>query len=296
MIPKKIFFFWGNEKMSWMRYMTLYSFVKFNPEWKVSLYRCEPNEHNTKPWRESNQQDFFVFDGEDYYDRVNDLNIDVIDWDLDKDSLKKISPSQKSNFFKWKMLSERGGIYSDTDILYLRPIDEYYKKIKDCNVAICYRHNPYFSIGLLASSMYNRFFRDVYHNTRQTFNSIVYQNAGAVSLYCWLFSLVGVKVDPINDMDRFWNKVFSTNFWEILEKHYPEMCFYNNDMSLVYHWNSSDIHKIFYERETQISNSCIGIHWYAGDPISQKFNCLLTERNHKAFDNTFTYFANEVLK
>ena len=43
-IPKRIFFYWGGSDMSWMRYMTLYSFRKMNPDWEVILYVSDNNQ------------------------------------------------------------------------------------------------------------------------------------------------------------------------------------------------------------------------------------------------------------
>ena len=38
----------------------------------------------------------------------------------------------------------------------------------------------------------------------------------------------------------------------------------------------------------QIKDTGIGIHWYGGDPLSQKYNNLLTHKNWKDFDCTIT--------
>ena len=32
-----MYFYWGGSAMSWMRYMTLYSFRKMNPDWEMVL-------------------------------------------------------------------------------------------------------------------------------------------------------------------------------------------------------------------------------------------------------------------
>src|SRR3989337_368888 len=118
MIPKKIYFFWGNAIMSWMRYMTLKSFRQMNPSWEMILYISQHNVMN-KVWKMDNYQDFFCFKGENYIGKIKDLKIDIRQFKENKD----MTPSHASNFFKWKILSTDGGIYSDMDILYFKPMD-----------------------------------------------------------------------------------------------------------------------------------------------------------------------------
>ena len=165
MIPKRVAFFWGNETMSWMRWMTLLSFRKLNPDWQIDLYLCKPNGIKTKTWKDAPIQDFFNFDGEDYFKKAKALDINLKKWRLIDQKGKswedKMGPSHKSNFFKWQELGVYGGIYSDLDILWVKPMDAYYEKIKHYNTMICYRHT-YFSIGLLGASPNNKFFYDLF--------------------------------------------------------------------------------------------------------------------------------------
>ena len=82
MIPKTMKFFWGNETLSWMRYMTLYSFRKLNPDWKIELHLCPPSTIKYKTWLDGVQQDFFNFSGRDFTDKLNSLDIELKEWSL----------------------------------------------------------------------------------------------------------------------------------------------------------------------------------------------------------------------
>ncbi|MBN1974914.1 MAG: glycosyltransferase [Sedimentisphaerales bacterium] len=288
-IPKKMYFFWANESMSWLRYMTLYSFKKLNPEWDVELYYCKPNKVVYKPWKDSPTQDFFNFQGKDYFPEVEKLGIAVKEWSVEsidgRDWENIFCSSHKSNIFKWQKMAQEGGFYSDLDILYLKPMDEYYKKVKNTDLIICYR-NKYCSIGFLGSSPGNRFYRDIYLNAFDNFKVDKYQTVGVENIYAWLKKIANVPNDTeISQMD----------LWDIMQRNYPEIRAFNNEMELLYPWTFDRMEEVFHFRHTNIPENCIGIHWYAGDIISQKYNNLLTSENYSQFDNTYTYFASELI-
>jgi glycosyltransferase involved in cell wall biosynthesis len=288
-IPKKIYFFWANEKMSWMRYMTLYSFRKLNPDWEIELHLCRPNRIETKPWNDSPVQDFFNFRGKDYFKEIEKLDITIKQWDLGNingtDWSNVLCSSHKSNFFKWQKLAEEGGFYSDLDILYLRPMDQYYEVIKNYNLVICYR-NKYFSIGVLGSTANNRFYRDIFRNAFDNFNVEKYQTVGVENIYSWLKKISNTPADV---------DVSQMGLWKIIEQYYPNIKAFNNKMELFYPWTFDRMEEVFHFKHTQIPENCIGIHWYAGDAISQEYNNLLTPENYNRFDNTYCHFADKIL-
>jgi len=75
-MKKDIYFYWGNETMSYMRYMTLYSFCGFNPDWKV--YLIKNNTPTNRVMQTAEKQDKTEYKGKDYSDRLKDLNIDIL--------------------------------------------------------------------------------------------------------------------------------------------------------------------------------------------------------------------------
>ena len=50
---------------------------KSNPDWDVELHYCKPNQVLHKPWKDSPTQDFFNFQGKDYFSEVENLGIAV---------------------------------------------------------------------------------------------------------------------------------------------------------------------------------------------------------------------------
>ena len=266
-VPKSIFFYWGNKTMSWMRYMTLYSFRKMNPTWDMTLYKSI-NEIENKSWVTHETQDFFNFQGEDYTDEIEKLNIQIVEVETDK-----IRASHYSNFLKWSILAFGGGIYSDMDIIYFKSFDSFYEDIKNYDTVIC--HNKYFSIGLLASSGDNDFFKDVLENSFKRYNQNEYQSAGVLSIY---------------DMFHDENLTYDENYeeaWPKVKAKYPNIKFYNIPVNLVYPYNHKHIDEAF-TKELELPAESIGYHWYAAHPISQGFNNKLTIDNYKEFDILFT--------
>ena len=283
-IPKEIFFFWEGDKMSWMRYMTLYSFRKFNPDWKIILYVNKNTTFKTNPWSNQNVQDFFSYKGDDYFSKILELNIEIIEWDIHDNNLIetdiKISPSQKSNFLKWYKLYETGGIYSDMDILWFKPIDDFYESLvlNDYDTAIC--QTGYLSIGLLASKKNNPLFKDIFINAFESFNSHSYQTAGVLNIY------------------NLFSEVPQQRVFDEIKRRYPKIKPYNIPMDLVYFLNHTQIQYALENSlsSTDFSNESIGYHWYTGHPAIQNLNNILTEKNYMNHNNTFTTLVKEILR
>jgi len=292
-IPKQVFFFWGNDKMSWMRYMTLKSFRMFNPDWKMILYLSGCNVEN-KQWTGIVEQDFFTFNGVDYTKKIEELNIEIRHWDISDNILitdkvlKNVSSSHKSNFFKWHTLYAEGGIYSDLDIIYFKSMDNFYDELINNNydTAIC--DTTYLSIGLLASAKNNDFYKDVFISCYNNYNPGEYQSAGVMSIHKMfgqeMFGIKGLTYDLFETINIAKNK-------------YPHLKFYNIPFDLVYPLDSNKIEYAFTHdiKIVDLPKIAIGYHWYAGHPIAQKFNGILTHDNYQNYNITYTNIAKEIL-
>ena len=65
-IPKKAHFYWGGERLSFLRWMTLKSFRIFNPDWEIILHRPTIPFHLHKTWTSPQQGEAFI--GNNYED------------------------------------------------------------------------------------------------------------------------------------------------------------------------------------------------------------------------------------
>ncbi len=118
-IPQKAWFYWNNSNLPYVRYLTLLTFRKHNPNWQMILYTSEKQ-----------VQEDLIFP--DYWSKVKDLNIEIKN--ILPQCIQNIDLSQTkddyfrnvylSDYLRWWLLNEYGGLWSDMDILYLKSMDE----------------------------------------------------------------------------------------------------------------------------------------------------------------------------
>lgn len=277
--PKVALFYWGNDLMSWLRYMSLYSFRKLNPDWKVELHVSKGNGIPRKQtyWPPRKQQDWLNYKGKNWLEEVPDLGIEVKEWDLYHPEEPNnqfwadcIPASKKSNFFKWSKLAYEGGVYLDMDILFVKPMTKFYNYIKDSTVSLCWTKD-YFSIGVLGGQKGNKLFNDVFLNGFKTVKAMpeAYQSAGVINLYHCLSG--GTHRGTYPPPGKMWKD------W-LLDK-------YKGDkvklfgMDWFYYFNHRQIPEIFSENTPALGINTTGIHWYAGNKLAQRKNTDWTPDN-----------------
>lgn len=271
-IPKKVFFYWGNDEMSWLRYMTLYSFRKLNPDWEMELH-VSHIDIKDKYWAGPEVQDFCSYKGRNYLSEVEKLGIKIKECPVFVDGA---GPSHNSNFFKWHELATNGGIYSDMDILFVAPMEEYYDKIKNLQTGISYStdkvfssyHRGYYSIGFMFSKGSNSFFTDIFNWSIKHYNLDNYQGAGVQALYNMLEENQGMT--PYHDGLSY------------------------IPMDLVYPWRDHQQKDFFDHCHTILPKDTIGIHWYAGHPMAQKFNNKISPDTLLDYNNTMSYWLRKI--
>lgn len=278
MIPKEIFFFWSGAPMSWMRYMTLYSFRKLNPDWKMTVCICS-SAMGQKQWPTRETQDFCEYSGEDYFARISELNINIQDVSKALENLNAFNPVYRSDIFRWMRLSSKGGLYADMDILFVKPINSLYEKIRNSTVMCCYgRQNNtqknYHSIGFLGCSPSNIYYGEVYN--------YVIKKIGAQGKQD--YQMFGSRA-----VAACWRKYRQ----QILAANFSGALFYNLPMQVVYPFSWEDT-SVFDVCQTVLPNDCVGVHWFAGHPNSQKYNSVLTEKTVHTYTNTFSHFAKKI--
>jgi len=282
-IPKVMNFFWSGKILSWMRYMTLYSFKKLNPDWEVVLYVSSYNDIKKKPWPDNNVQEFFSgYSEQDYFSKVSCLGLKIREVNGITD---KLDPVRASDVFRWYLLYKQGGFYSDMDILYVKPLESFYQKVCKYETVMAYTSSPtnYFSIGFLGSVPGNVFFRDLFEVATSRVEGC-YQTSGTVSIY----QLVADRKD--------WHKVVPhTNQLALYHKKYGVNIF-TDFQSAVYPYSYRQIEEIFASSNKQLPKESIALHWFAGAALAQKFNKKLTHKNYMNYNNLFCHLAMQVLK
>ena len=262
--------------MSWMRYMTLYSFRKMNPNWEMVLCLSQNNTCTTK-W--PGEHDFTSYKGISYFNRLKELNI-IIEPVKFPDAFNAVikSPVHESDLYRYYKLYNNGGFYSDTDVLYFRSMDNIYNEILECNANIVlYTQRDYTAIGFLGAEKNNVFYRDLMLSALDTLDVDTCQAYGT---------------------DLFYNFCGQHNVDEVIKSRYSEAIVFVIPIYLVYHLNSWDIEHAFSSSigVEGFNTKSIGYHWYGGAPIAQKFNNIMTEDNYMNYKTTFSAIVKEVLK
>ena len=290
MIPHVAHFFWANDTLSWLRYMTLVSFRHFNPDWEMQIHRYVIP-HARQTWATMERQDFGSGNlgwckRFDYWPRVADLpGVEVVDWQPPCDV---ISPVHASDIFQWQMLSTAGGLYCDMDILFVAPVATAIRDLVDTYVCL---YLDVFPIGFLAACPHNQFYADVLRTATASQNEN-YQSAGCEA-----------AVATIQSYDTFIPKSpreMTTAAYEKCRLHAVKMrhrnlSFVNLRRETVYPFWWDRVAEIFTARHTTLPDGCVGIHWYAGAPLSQQFNREMHHANFGSYKSTISYFAARVL-
>ena len=266
-LPKTLHLYWGqNQPLSYIRYLTVLSFAKLNPDWIINVWT--PSEVSTleTPWTTGEQS------GEYFgYDYLDDLQFYRKEIDMERIGIPNNTPEvHKSDLLRWYLLGTYGGVWSDFDVLYIQPLsDEITKNWK--GAGLCYYELPlgnkqvhkFQAIGFLASAGESgkEFFTQIFEKGLSKIPQTEYQAFGA-------------KLLP--DVDAS-----------------PESVFYI-DKNLVYPYHSHHSVQIYFNQGgLQIKNS-IGLHWYAGHPINGKAAASITGKNIR--DKTGYSICKEALK
>jgi glycosyltransferase involved in cell wall biosynthesis len=250
-IPRVAHFFWDGEKLSYLRYLTLVSFRLLNPGWEVILYTSVmPQKKFCWKSGEQNYDNNYV----DCYDRIANLDIRVERVDFDKIGFSNDASSvHKSDYLRWKLLHEVGGLWSDMDILYFRSMDELsFNKpyMSRTNTVVC--TSDQHSIGFLMGSKGNEYYGNVHKASAGEYKKDGYQSIG--SLLCHKLYPTLSSISSANNIP------------------------FNLPMDVVYSYDFRHVDELFAKESApnRMTKNTIGIHWYGGHQVSGKW---LNENN-----------------
>jgi len=255
-IPKKAYLYWGrNKPLSFMRWMTVKSFTHHNPDWLVDVYF--PTRPSSVPIRGAELSEFENgLAVVDYFDKLETIRgVSVKEFEFNTIGVANNIPEAfKSDVLRWHLLSKYGGLWSDFDIIYIKPISN----IGKADVVLCCIHirddlhcN---SIGFLMSAPEPkrgwRFFSNVFKMGRESIRTGCYQKFMPIA--------TDMFFDPSRDAA-------------------PDCVVRNLDKSVVYPIPGHLIERLYSLRaDVQIAPETIGIHWYGNRKLSSAFEGRVT--------------------
>jgi hypothetical protein len=254
-IPKIAFTYWAGP-MSKLHYLSIRSAVILNPDWEIILYQPKIEYSGEKTW--STPEHSIKYSGKDYrqylskIDRLKIINIDFQEIGFRND----VPEIFKSGYMTHYHLSKQGGVWFDTDVLFVRPLNELdltgkivKGNLESIDVAVSYNSRGYFSMGVIMGKPNNEFYSLVLETLLKRYDPKIYMSSTNY-LYPHLFK-------DINGI----HTVFPTLQYANLEM----------DIFYPYQWNHMNILFQSNKGMERITNKVIGIHWYNGSLITETF-------------------------
>ena len=264
-IPRIAHFYWGDTVLHYARFLTIYTFALQNPDWKIKYYF--PKYKQPKQMWSTFELKYDISKLQDYTYELQKLPVEMIEVDFSKYLMpNEISEVFKSDLLRLYLLSRFGGLWSDMDILYFRPMTYIRENIKDnafVDTIISLNEDYGHSIGFLLSAPENEYYDFVLEKTRKYYNPAEYQSLG--------IKILNTEVPTL----------------KMIQDKFSKHKIITIDDNAVYSYNARHI-KIIYEAHSLDHFTCnsIGMHWYAGHPLAGEFITKLNEDNRHELTNT----------
>jgi hypothetical protein len=241
MIPKIAFTFWEGLDFSYLHALTIITFSKFNPEFKIIIYYSQDKSElirwNTGEHSQKYKQLYDIYELE----KIANVEIIVVDiYQLLNYNKQKLSGVWKSDIIRIVKLCDHGGMYIDFDILFI-------KKIPD---------------ALFES---NKIMWNTYSGVIN--NAIIISNKENVCL-----QLIKDKMyEQLNHLNNEYMQFGATLITPLIKNTvYEEHVFYlPNDCTCPYLWNET--HTLFFTNIDQTTTNTFAVHWYNGSKHSREY-------------------------
>jgi hypothetical protein len=266
-IPRIAYFYWGNINLPFLRYLTLYSFRKYNPDWKIKLYYPKISVTNLS-WVSSEHK--FDLPNEDYSEKLKNLNIEQIEFDMESIGWPNgLSEVLKSDLIRWHLLSTEGGLWSDMDILFFKPMRCIQNNDAEAFVSFVLDH---WTVGFMMSTPNNTLFVELNRVSKINFDPGKYQSVGSQLFFRLAGSIKALK-----------EKFNTVNI-------------YNIPPDTVYPLPSGKTHLIYDSNDMNyLKNETIGLHWYAGRKDTSDKMKSINEQTYKQQKNIICNLIKGVL-
>jgi hypothetical protein len=296
-IPKTCFFYWGNTKLSFLNYLSLVSFKEHNPEWRAVLVRPSDDLVVEPPTNHHSQG----YIGEkDYIHQALRAVDDILEIDFQQVLNLKADfhDAQRADITRLYTLGMYGGMWSDMDVLYIKPNtninfskylitptgrsrepivpkEPHHGIEKELDTVICYQNaglpqRPWNSTGALFSSKNNPLYTLLFHDARVRISKL--------------------GENKVKNYQMLGPNIFDTYVPNVLRK-IPELTTANMPYKVFYPWGWwGEIEEFFNEKnEDRIPEETVAIHWFKGDPNSSKY----LNKNPKTIDSSshFGYYT-----
>jgi len=251
-IPRQAFFYWGNSSLPWLRYLTLATFRHYHPDWKMVCYTKDPQTPATD-----------VLDV-DYWPYLRDINVEIdvappiektFGFDISQTPDDHWRDVYRSDYLRWYLLYECGGLWADMDILFIRSVlYTSWNRVKNANITSVVLPVPY--------------------------NNLILSSPGshlALTLWSEAFNITQEEIlkDPFSTGPLHFNKVRG-GYEADPPKKYDNLLEIPVKSTEIVDPDGKDYEK---RGELEIPSETLGIHWH-GSGLFAKYK-EITEQNYE---------------
>lgn len=253
-IPKKCHLYWDRSPMAWLNLLTIISFHKYNPDWEIIVYLTIQSP------KDMGENKFVPeYTGPDWLPSLGTLDYVTIKWiDIRDYGVPLCAHScQGSDNFRREILYREGGVYSDFDMLWLKPIEA----IKDvdcigdpsdfeCIVSFYALTSGFHNVSNLIAEPGSPFIKSLIEISQKIPDEVIKANHQALGS-----SMLNAAYPDLNSVLLKFPRVLAIPY----ETFYPYSTYYMNtlfrDHTLV-----------------QIENkNVLGIHWFNGNQYAKDY-------------------------
>uniref|UniRef100_A0A6M3IQP0 Putative glycosyltransferase n=1 Tax=viral metagenome TaxID=1070528 RepID=A0A6M3IQP0_9ZZZZ len=250
-IPRTLHLYWGrNRPLTRLRYLTVATFLHYNPDWSVVVHTPAVNPAEIFFWPSSDHKYFTLAAGD--RDHLEDLahiaRVTVLIeahkfWDA-----MLLSEVHRADLLRWHVMAEYGGVWSDFDMLYVKSLESAVTSNGRADIYLCddvnHTGDKYYCTSFVASAgndrsraFYSSVLREAVHRTTGTSRHSAGREPLAVVASdppdeCCVSILPGQMFYPVPEM-------YST--------------------------------RLYADTDVPVSDLTIGIHWFGGSRCAVEF-------------------------
>lgn len=262
-IPKVCHLFWDGYKMSFLQTLTVTSFHLQNPDWLITIYVSKQKYNQLGENKYTGR-----YTGKDFFDTllqkeyVQVKEIDLNDWGVNLD----VPACSGSDIFRMQVLYRYGGVYSDFDVLWVRPL-EHIRNIKsmgnpnnfESTVCLYQYGHGFQNVSVIIAEKGSSFLRSIIQAQKEVKPPYQHQSYGS--------SLVSELYPNLSSITSKYPRVLAVPY----ETLYP--------------YSIYELDKLFSEVNFKpLTSNTLGVHWFAGHELSVKYmnadslkRCSITE-------------------
>jgi hypothetical protein len=247
MIPKIVFTYWEGDQLSILHYFTIYSLHKYNPDLDIIIYTDKNPKNILREW--DTHEHSINIEKKMPLSKLIEINpekilLKPINFQEEYNFDNNISIIFKADFTRISKLYEHGGIWFDMDILFIKPIpDFFFNEDVDSHIFI---YSGVIATGLLTASPKCSFLEKLFNGSLEIINKKELNNYQKIGPIIWI-----QEYNKLNEEEKREIKIL--------------------DNSLVYPYIWNQLEMLFKNKNTTVPENTFGIHWYNGALMTKEF-------------------------